>query len=106
MGRGGLLAYTEEHLDTVLAVLNVPVGHRKGLQTTNHVERVNQELKRRGRTVRIWPNPVSRTRPPAITAIDLPARTYRNFWTLLHVELPHLGLIPIDVWSELPGPHR
>lgn len=57
-----LLTYVEEHLDSVLAVLNVPVGHRKRLRTTNHVERVNQELKRRGRTVRIWPNPASRNR--------------------------------------------
>lgn len=57
-----LLAYVEEHLDAVLAVLNLPEGHRKRLRTTNHVERVNQELKRRGRTVRIWPNPASRDR--------------------------------------------
>ncbi|MBI3130030.1 MAG: transposase [Acidobacteria bacterium] len=46
----------------MLAVLNVPTGHRKRLRTTNHVERVNQELKRPGHTVRIWPNPASRDR--------------------------------------------
>jgi transposase-like protein len=57
-----LLAYLEDHVEAVLAVLNVPPGHRKRLRTTNHVERVNQELKRRGRTVRIWPNPASRDR--------------------------------------------
>jgi transposase-like protein len=57
-----LVAYMEKHFDSVLAVLNVPAGHRKRLRTTNHVERVNQELKRRGRTVRIWPNPASRDR--------------------------------------------
>jgi len=57
-----LVAYLEDHFDSVLAVLNVPAGHRKRLRTTNHVERVNQELKRRGRTVRIWPNPASRDR--------------------------------------------
>jgi transposase-like protein len=57
-----LLGYLEDHFDSVLAVLNVPAGHRKRLRTTNHVERVNQELKRRGRTVRIWPNPASRDR--------------------------------------------
>lgn len=54
-----LVAYLEEHLDSVLAVLNLPAGHRKRLRTTNHQERVNQELKRRGRTVRIFPNPAS-----------------------------------------------
>lgn len=57
-----LVAYLEDHFDSVLAVLNVPAGHRKRLRTTNHVERVNQELKRRGRTIRIWPNPASRDR--------------------------------------------
>ena len=57
-----LVAYLEDHFDSVLAVLNLPAGHRKRLRTTNHVERVNQELKRRGRTVRIWPNPASRDR--------------------------------------------
>jgi transposase-like protein len=56
------VVYLEEHFDAVLAVLNVPPSHRKRLRTTNHVERVNQELKRRGRTVRIWPNPASRDR--------------------------------------------
>jgi transposase-like protein len=57
-----LVTYLEGHFDAVLAVLNVPAGHRKRLRTTNHVERVNQELKHRGRTVRIWPNPASRDR--------------------------------------------
>ena len=35
-----LVAYLEDHFDAVLAVLNVPAGHRKRLRTTNHVERV------------------------------------------------------------------
>ena len=35
----------EELFDPVLAVLNVPAGHRKRLRMTNHVERVNQESK-------------------------------------------------------------
>ena len=33
----------EELFDPVLAVLNVPAGHRKRLRMTNHVERVNRE---------------------------------------------------------------
>ena len=55
-----LLAYLEEHFDSVLAVLNVPAGHRKRLGMSNHVERANLELNRRGRAVRIWINPASR----------------------------------------------
>jgi len=57
-----LLAYVEAHREAVLAVLNIPLSHRKRLRTTNHVERMNQELKRRGKTVRIWPNPAARDR--------------------------------------------
>lgn len=57
-----LLAYVEAHREAILAVLNVPANHRRRLRTTNHVERVNQELKRRGKVVRIWPNPASRDR--------------------------------------------
>lgn len=57
-----LLTYVEAHRESILAVLNVPANHRKRLRTTNHVERVNQELKRRGKVIRIWPNAASRER--------------------------------------------
>ena len=56
------VAYLEEHLDSLLAVLNFPESHHKRLRTTNMVERVNQELKRKGRLVRTWPNAASRER--------------------------------------------
>lgn len=56
------VAYLEEHLDSLLAVLNFPEDHHKRLRTTNLVERVNQELKRKGRLVRTWPNAASRER--------------------------------------------
>ena len=54
--------YVEEHLDSLLAVMAFPEGHHKRLRTTNMVERVNQELKRKGRLVRTWPNAASRER--------------------------------------------
>lgn len=54
--------YVDEHLDSLLTVMNFPEGHHKRLRTTNHVERVNQELKRKGRLVRSWPNSASRER--------------------------------------------
>lgn len=38
-------------LDSLLAVLNFPANHQL-FWTTNMVERVNQELKRKGRLVR------------------------------------------------------
>jgi len=43
-----------------LTVYNVcPKEHRKKLRTSNMIERVNEEFKRRGRVVRIFPNPES-----------------------------------------------
>jgi transposase-like protein len=36
-----------------------PPGHHRRLRTTNMVERVNEELKRRSKVVRIFPNPES-----------------------------------------------
>jgi transposase-like protein len=66
-----LINYVEEHKDAVLAVLNVPAEHRKRLRTSNHVERVNQELKRRGKVVRIWPNAAARDRTYGALLMEL-----------------------------------
>jgi len=49
-----------EHAWETLGVYHVaPPEHHKRLRTTNMIERVNQELKRRSKVVRIFPNPVS-----------------------------------------------
>jgi transposase-like protein len=49
-----------EYLDTygeeILAVYALPEGHRKRMRSTNMLERYNQELKRRTRSIRIFPN--------------------------------------------------
>ncbi len=46
----------EEHVEECLACLSFPEGHRRRIRTTNGLERFNQELKRRTRVVRIFPN--------------------------------------------------
>jgi transposase-like protein len=56
------VAYVEEHLEGLVAILALPESHHKRLRTTNSVERVNQELKRKGRLVRIWGNAEARAR--------------------------------------------
>ena len=48
--------WLEENIEESLAVLNLPIEHRKQMKSTNMLERVNQELKRRSRVVRIFPN--------------------------------------------------
>ena len=40
----------------------LPVAHQKKLRTSNALERVNQELKRRTRVARLFPNEAARRR--------------------------------------------
>jgi transposase-like protein len=49
----------EEHGEEILGVYALPEPHRKRMRTTNMLERQNQELKRRTRVVRIFPNAAS-----------------------------------------------
>jgi putative transposase len=49
----------DEAFDDVTAVLAVPLKYRKRLRTTNGVERLNQEVRRRERVIRIFPNEAS-----------------------------------------------
>jgi transposase-like protein len=46
----------EEGIEDCLACYDVPAAHRIRVRTTNGLERLNQELKRRTRVVRIFPN--------------------------------------------------
>ena len=48
--------WLEENIEETLAVLELPVEHRKKMKSTNMLERFNQELKRRSRVVRIFPH--------------------------------------------------
>ena len=54
-----LSAWMEENLPQGLAVLALPIAHQKRLRTSNGLERVNQELKRRTRVARVFPNEAS-----------------------------------------------
>ena len=54
-----LAAWMEENLPQGLTIFSLPVGHQKRLRTTNGLERVNQELKRRTRVARMFPNEAS-----------------------------------------------
>ena len=52
----------ERGWEDACAVLNWPAKYRKRLRTTNMVERLNGELRRRDRVIRIYPNPASAIR--------------------------------------------
>jgi putative transposase len=48
--------HLEEHIEECLTCLTFPESHRRRIRTTNGLERLNQEIKRRTRVVRIFPN--------------------------------------------------
>lgn len=50
---------SEQGPSTLTVFQTAPESHRRRLRTTNALERLNQELKRRSKPVRIFPNPAS-----------------------------------------------
>ncbi len=49
----------EEGFDDVMAVMSLPEKYRKRLRTSNSIERLNEEIRRRDRVIRIYPNEAS-----------------------------------------------
>ena len=50
------LTVLESGFDDVMAVMSLPLKYRKRLRTTNGIERLNEEIRRRERVIRIFPN--------------------------------------------------
>ena len=48
--------WVEENIEETLSFFSLPMEHRKHLSSTNMLERLNEEIKRRTRVVRIFPN--------------------------------------------------
>ncbi len=62
-----LAAWMEENVPESFAVFRLPPSHRVRLRTTNMLERVNKELKRRTRVATLFPNDASLLR--LVTAV-------------------------------------
>ena len=62
-----LAAWLEENVPESLTVFRLPASHRQRLRTTNMLERLNRELKRRTRVATLFPNEASLLR--LVTAI-------------------------------------
>ena len=54
-----LAAWAEKALPEGLTVFNLPASHRRRLRTTNLVERLNEEIRRRTKVARLFPNEAS-----------------------------------------------
>jgi transposase-like protein len=62
--------HMEEHIEECLSCLAFPESHRRRIRTTNGLERLNQEIKRRTRVIRIFPNRESCLRLISALAVE------------------------------------
>ena len=69
-GNEKVAEHIEEHVEECLACLAFPESHRRRIRTTNGLERLNQEIKRRTRMVRIFPNPEACLRLVSALALE------------------------------------
>jgi transposase-like protein len=78
-----LAAWLEANVPESLTVLTLPPEHRVRLRTSNAAERLNQEIKRRTRVARVFPNPASLLRLVSAVLNEISddwesAKTYLN----------------------------
>ena len=61
----------DQHGEEILAVYALPEHHRKRMRTTNMVERLNEEFKRRTRVIRVFPNEAACVRMISVLTIEI-----------------------------------
>ena len=66
-----LCDWVEENIEETLTFYRLPTEHHKHLKSTNMLERLNEELKRRTRVVRIFPNEASCLRLTRAMAVEI-----------------------------------
>jgi len=66
-----LAAWMEANIPEGLSVFQLPATHRRRLRTTNMLERVNKELKRRTRVATLFPNEASLLRLTSAVLIEI-----------------------------------
>jgi transposase-like protein len=66
-----LVEWAEENLPEGLTVLDLPVAHRRRLQTVNGLERLNKEIARRTRVATLFPNEESLLRLVSALLIEI-----------------------------------
>lgn len=81
-----LARWLEENIEQGLTVFSFPANHRRLIRTTNSLERVNQEVARRTRVARIFPNEASLLRLSSAILMEISeewegGKTYLTFET-------------------------
>ena len=83
----------EEETEDTLTCFQFPAGHRMRIRTTNMIERLNKELRRRSRVVSIFPNAAACLR--LMTAL---AQEQAAEWA---AQLTYLDMAELERWDML-----
>jgi putative transposase len=65
-----LCSWVEDNIEETLSYYRLPLAHHKHMKSTNMLERLNQEIKRRTHVVRIFPNAASCLRLVRALAVE------------------------------------
>ena len=66
-----LCAWVEDSIEETFSFYRFPLGHHKHIKSTNMLERLNEEIRRRTRVVRIFPNEASCLRLIRALAVEM-----------------------------------
>ena len=82
-----LCAWVEDNIEETLTYYRLPLAHHKHMKSTNMLERLNQEIKRRTHVVRIFPNAASCLRLVRALAVE----THENWLEAIrYLNMEHL----------------
>ena len=82
-----LCGWVEDNIEETLTFCRLPLAHHKHMKSTNMLERLNQELKRRTHVVRIFPNAASCLRLVRALAVE----THENWLEAIrYLNMEHL----------------
>ena len=95
----------EEEIEETLTCFHFPLSHRKRIRTTNSLERLNEEIRRRTRVIRIFPNEASCLRLVCALAIEkseewITGRRYLNMDELYEGENEIVKVEPEGILTE------
>ena len=96
----------EEEIEETLTCFHFPASHRRRIRTTNSLERLNEEIRRRTRVIRIFPNEASCLRLICALAIEkseewITGRRYLNMDELYEGENEIIKVEPGGILIEV-----
>ncbi|MCD6200124.1 MAG: IS256 family transposase [Deltaproteobacteria bacterium] len=91
------IALLDKGFDDITSVFNLPVEFRKRLRTSNSIERLNEEIRRRERVIRIFPNEQSIIRLLGALLIEQHEKwsTGKKYFDMAEYQSPVIKIIDV-----------